>query len=327
MFFKIFTLAIKGLFKADWGVLGLPLVWVCVALIGPNVVAQVYLMNMCLGSGSTNFVVPAYTAFNVVMVALVGGVVYKDFEGMSTKDLVLFFGSIGICLSGLVVISLGQANKVMEVEDEMEDSPNAIGMHTLSQMASTNATTNKDEPSSPAERSSSVSIPIPRPRPRSRGAQDTVSCKSMSKARGASISSVTYQVWSQVRQSASPSLSSLNDLPQTSMLNSCVLSGFLRSGDLPSGCCTSGDLPAGSGQSSGRWKGLVGRGGYLLAARSMVLLGAQWLSRSVKRSLRAQLGAPLARAFQKDISLIFFSFYFWFIYMLHMPTPLTSRQT
>ena len=64
MFFKIFTLAIKGLFQGDVGVLGVPLLWICVVLIGPNVVAQVYLMNMCLGSGATNFVVPTYTAFN-----------------------------------------------------------------------------------------------------------------------------------------------------------------------------------------------------------------------------------------------------------------------
>ena len=62
MFFKIFTLAIKGLFQGDAGVLAVPLLWICVVLIGPNVVAQVYLMNMCLGSGATNFVVPAYTA-------------------------------------------------------------------------------------------------------------------------------------------------------------------------------------------------------------------------------------------------------------------------
>lgn len=40
MFFKIFTLAIKGLFRGDTGVLAVPLLWVSVVLIGPNVVAQ-----------------------------------------------------------------------------------------------------------------------------------------------------------------------------------------------------------------------------------------------------------------------------------------------
>ena len=44
MFFKIFTLAIKGLATGDASVLGVPLLWVCVVLIGPNVVAQAIVM-------------------------------------------------------------------------------------------------------------------------------------------------------------------------------------------------------------------------------------------------------------------------------------------
>ena len=42
MFFKIFTLAIKGLFNGDVAVLAMPLIWICVVLIGPNVVAQAH---------------------------------------------------------------------------------------------------------------------------------------------------------------------------------------------------------------------------------------------------------------------------------------------
>ena len=145
-------------------------------------------MNMCLGSGSTNFVVPTYTAFNVVMVALVGGVVYKDFVGASPMQLGLFFGAIGICLAGLGIISLGQAGKAASGLEEdgavlrlPEPSSHDAADTGLGRVAA-------------GARGSVASVVG------EHGRAAAMSERSRSHTRAESVSALTYQVWNEVRR-------------------------------------------------------------------------------------------------------------------------------
>ncbi|KAL1496108.1 hypothetical protein AB1Y20_014733 [Prymnesium parvum] len=211
MFFKIFMDTFKALFSGDVAVLGLPLVWICVGLIGPNVVAQVFLMNMCLGSGATNFVVPALTAFNVVMVALTGGVVYKDFENLSTSKIALFFGSIGICILGLVVISFGQATAPpyrlasFPLDSPLERARRRGRSYDLNEdnMIAYKETELTDSAAKlPAVSGDRKTVDSLHETAGARSMSQSVgrSVRSVRSTRLHSISSITYQVWQEVRE-------------------------------------------------------------------------------------------------------------------------------
>ena len=82
--------------------------WVAAGLLGPVAISQVYLLEMTLASGSTNYVIPVYTGTLVIVAGVQAGIVFREFDQLSSFSISLFCSGVIIASSGLAILSVAQ---------------------------------------------------------------------------------------------------------------------------------------------------------------------------------------------------------------------------
>ena len=95
--------------------------WVCTVLLGPVAVFQVYVLEMTLGAGGANWVIPVYTGMLVIMSAVQSGIVLEEFELLPDWKLALFGSGVVVALVGLGVLG-GSQNKRAVAKEHLEKS-------------------------------------------------------------------------------------------------------------------------------------------------------------------------------------------------------------
>ena len=109
---------------------------------GPVAVFQVYVLEMTLGAGGANWVIPVYTGMLVIMSAVQSGIVLEEFELLPDWKLALGAG-VAVALVGLGVLG-GSQNKRAVAKENLEKSRRGAARPTSSAPAST-----RRPPSSP----------------------------------------------------------------------------------------------------------------------------------------------------------------------------------
>ena len=66
---------------------------------------QLYLIDVCLASGSVTYAVPLYQALLVTLEIVAAAVFFRELESESTRRLVGFGVGVGVATAGLVVLS------------------------------------------------------------------------------------------------------------------------------------------------------------------------------------------------------------------------------
>ena len=95
--------------------------WVCTVFLGPVAVFQVYVLEMTLGAGGANWVIPVYTGMLVIMSAVQSGIVLEEFELLPDWKLALFGSGVVVALVGLGVLG-GSQNKRAVAKEHLEKS-------------------------------------------------------------------------------------------------------------------------------------------------------------------------------------------------------------
>ena len=95
--------------------------WVCTVFLGPVAVFQVYVLEMTLGAGGANWVIPVYTGMLVIMSAVQSGIVLEEFELLPDWKLALFGAGVAVALVGLGVLG-GSQNKRAVAKENLEKS-------------------------------------------------------------------------------------------------------------------------------------------------------------------------------------------------------------
>ena len=79
--------------------------WVCAAALAPVASLQVYLIEMTLGAGGTNYVIPIFNAMIMTNGAVLSGVVFDEFITLSQLNTGIFGGGIVVAMFGLAILA------------------------------------------------------------------------------------------------------------------------------------------------------------------------------------------------------------------------------
>ena len=98
MFFKIIMSNIREFASGDaecqGSILQRPMLWSSVVFLPLAAIGQMYFLESTMGSGGTNYVIPCYTGLIVVGSAVVGGIVFEEFDNIQGTNLALFLVGI-----------------------------------------------------------------------------------------------------------------------------------------------------------------------------------------------------------------------------------------
>ena len=118
MFFKIIMSNIREFASGDaecqGSILQRPMLWSSVVFLPLAAIGQMYFLESTMGSGGTNYVIPCYTGLIVVGSAVVGGIVFEEFDNIQGTNLALFLVGVLLVLVGLVILSKSQAKRARE---------------------------------------------------------------------------------------------------------------------------------------------------------------------------------------------------------------------
>jgi len=104
---KIVMLGLDELAAGRSAALTNPCFVLAAALLAPVAIVQVYTLNMTLGSGAVNFVVPIYSSLVVVCTAIFGGIVFEEFSGVTPVQISLFASGVLLVAVGIGGLSSG----------------------------------------------------------------------------------------------------------------------------------------------------------------------------------------------------------------------------
>ena len=100
--------------------------WVCAAALAPVASLQVYLIEMTLGAGGTNYVIPIFNAMIMTNGAVLSGVVFDEFITLSQLNTGIFGGGIVVAMFGLAILARAQGkrarSKVEPADGASDDS-------------------------------------------------------------------------------------------------------------------------------------------------------------------------------------------------------------
>lgn len=116
--FKFVMTALRRAFGGDWAGAKYTLVWVCAALLFPVASTQVYSLNLTMGSGGTNYVLPWYTVMTIVLSSTAGGMIFDEFSRLPPQSILIFWIGVVITMGGLFILAVFQAKRARLAADE-----------------------------------------------------------------------------------------------------------------------------------------------------------------------------------------------------------------
>mgnify|MGYP001310218203 CR=1 FL=1 len=113
--FKIVMTTLRTVFSGDLVPLRYGIFWVSTVGLFPCACLQIYSLNITMGAGGTNYVLPIYASMMVTLTATVGIVIFDDFDGTPWIDRLLFWApGVVLTIAGLVVLGRYQARRATE---------------------------------------------------------------------------------------------------------------------------------------------------------------------------------------------------------------------
>ena len=127
--------------------------WVCAAALAPVASLQVYLIEMTLGAGGTNYVIPIFNAMIMTNGAVLSGVVFDEFITLSQPNTGIFGGGIVVAMFGLAILARAQGKRARSrwspptptarasKEASVDELPEVLVAATYKQLATTTGST------------------------------------------------------------------------------------------------------------------------------------------------------------------------------------------
>lgn len=123
--FKVIMTALRRVACGDMEPTKYVIVWLCVVLLGPCSVSQIYSLNVTMGSGGTNYIFPCFAVCVIVLSATAGGMIFNEFARLPARDIALFWVGNSVTMVGLFVLAVFQSRRaaLQKRDDEYTRTP------------------------------------------------------------------------------------------------------------------------------------------------------------------------------------------------------------